>query len=192
MVKTAELEQGLNNLFGGLLASKSKEAQENPVYKYLVQHPEIFKTPSDFNFHVLHKIEDAIEEAVKTVKSGNYEYINIFTDFQFYENHIEKLCTHFEGGACCADKSSVIVQRYLNFLATGDKGKWEVGKEVFIEKIKENVRCYWLPNFGTQDQWFDLMHGLFCFRYGNPENYLKAYQALLVAGKALKGNADEQ
>ncbi|MFH3798419.1 hypothetical protein WAI54_11800, partial [Acinetobacter baumannii] len=89
MVKTAELEQGLNNLFGGLLASQSKAAQANPVYKYLIEHPEIFKTPSDFNFHVLNKIEDAIEEAVKTVKSGNYEYINIFTDFQFYENHGE-------------------------------------------------------------------------------------------------------
>ncbi|EPP9778403.1 hypothetical protein MXF95_002011 [Acinetobacter baumannii] len=56
MVKTAELEQGLNNLFGGLLASQSKAAQANPVYKYLIEHPEIFKTPSDEPYRVCRRV----------------------------------------------------------------------------------------------------------------------------------------
>lgn len=192
MVKTAELEQGLNNLFGGLLASQSKAAQEHPVYKYLIQHPELFKSPSIFNCMVLNKYEDAVEEAVKTVNNGSYEYVQIFTDFQFYENHIEKLCTQFEGSACCADKSSVIVQRYLNFLATGEKGKWEAGEEVFIEKLGKNIGCYWLPKFGTQDQWFALMSGLLSFRYGNPEEYLKAFKALISAGSEMVKSKNEQ
>ncbi|WP_454667879.1 hypothetical protein [Acinetobacter calcoaceticus] len=192
MAKTENIEQGLNSIFGALFEHQSREAQDHPLFKLLTENPELFKSPSSFKFTVLYKLNNAIEEAVKKLKGVNEEYTDIFIDFQFYEDHIEKLCTRFEGSGCCADKSKVIVERYLNYLRTGDKGKWEAGEEVYIEKIKENISCYWLPKFGTQDDWFNLLNALWFFKYGNPERYLRAYKTLIEAGQTRVKSKNEQ
>lgn len=192
MAKTEDIEQGLNSIFGALFEHQSLEAQAHPLFKLLNGKPDLFESPTSFKFNFLYKMNNAIEEAVKRVKGVKEEYTDIFLDFQFYEDHIEKLCTFFEGSSCCADKSKVIVERYLNYLRTGDKGKWEAGEEVYIERLKENISCYWLPKFGTQDDWFNLLNALWYFKYGNPEKYLRAYKTLIEAGQTRVKSKNEQ
>lgn len=177
----AEIEQGLGGILNSILDIQTQEAQAHNFYKFLVEKPELFSSPEEFKFKVLYGLNNSIKEAIKTVKSGNSEYAEIFLNYQFYENHIERLCTQFEGSFASADKSSAIVSKYLKYLITGDKGQWEAGQEVYIERLGKNIGCYWLPVFGTQEQWYALLHGLYLFKNGYPQKYLEAYKALIEA-----------
>lgn len=176
-----EINKGLAAVFGAMLGQATEKAQAHPLYKALIETPELFKDPRNLRYGLTYDLDNAIKEAIKTINlGGDDEYADVFMDHQFYENHIEKLCTQFEGSFACADKSGVIVGRYINYLRTGELGKWEVG-----ETVKANghdIKCYWLPNFGTQAQWHEFIKGLYHFKYGNPQKYLLAYKALNDAG----------
>lgn len=176
-----EINKGLGAIFSAMLNATQVEAMEHPLYKALIEIPELFKNPRDLRYGLTYDLNSAVKEAIKTVNlGGDDEYADVFMNVQFYENHIEKLCTQFEGGFACADKSSVIVGRYVEFLRTGEPGKWEVGET--IQANGKDIKCYWLPNFGTQAQWYEFLRGLYHFKYGNPQKYLLAYKALNDAG----------
>lgn len=178
-----ELNQGLDNFFGALINHAKKEAHNHAVYQALIEMPKLFVRPTTFHFQFYNKLDSAIREAIKTVNlGGDCEYADIFLNYQFYEGHIRKLCTYFEGIGCCADKSKAIVSRYLNYLRTGELGGWEAGQKVLANH--REITCYWLPKFGTQEQWYELIKGLYDFKYGNHEKYLLAYKALFEAGTA--------
>lgn len=169
------LKTDLSNLFGAMLNASENETKEGELYQKLIENPGLFSKPDNLFFTLLYPQGKAIGAALTQIKALSnevrYKYVDVFTNYQFYENHIEKLCTHYEGSACCADKSRTIVGRYLNFIRTGDKGNWEV----------DNDKCYWLPRFGTQDQWYALMDGLYEFCFGKIENFVVAYNNLIVA-----------
>lgn len=180
-----ELRSSLSNLMSSLLGSSRKEAESLVLYNELVNNPKYLKDPKAFFYAFQYKQNKAIEAALTNVKQlpaeTKSEYHEIFMDFHFYKAHIERLCTHYEGSFACADKSGVIVGRYLNYLRTGEMGSWEV----------EDEKCYWLPRFGTQQEWFDLMHGLFYFRFGVIEKYLNAYKKIIDAGNTQYKNGDQ-
>lgn len=171
-----DLRDSLTMLMDSLLNSSRKDAEVSLIYQHLISNPKYLSDPKTFFYAFIYKQDKAIEAALTHVKQltkdNESEYHEIFLNFRFYKAHIERLCTHFEGSFACADKSGVIVGRYLAFIVSGDMGKWEV----------EDEKCYWLPRFGTQQEWFDLMHGLFYFRFGVSEKYLTSYKALIDAG----------
>lgn len=179
-LKRDEIKTGLTNLLTGLLSGIDKEAKKNELYASLVANEQIFKDPDTFFFTLTYDQRNVTKAALKTVKglvnNESEEYCHVFLNYSFYESHIERLCTDFEGGGCCADKSRTIVGRYLAYLRTGEKGKWEV----------DDPKCYWLPSFGSQDDWFEYMKGLHYFYYGQPARYLMAYQRLIELGKVVR------
>lgn len=172
-----EIKTGLNKLLVGLLSGVDEKAKQSELYAALVNlGDKIFKDPDTFFFIMTYDQENQTKAALKTVKCLNNEsdeeYCHVFLTYSFYESHIERLCTAFDGSFACADKSRTIVGRYLNYLRTGEKGKWEAGEK----------GCYWLPLFGSQDDWFEYMKGLHYFYYGQPDRYLKSYQKLFKLG----------
>lgn len=173
-----EIQNGLTNLLTGLLSGIDEKAKKHALYTALVEQGEkIFKDPDTFYFTLTYEQRNSTKAALKAVKGltndNSEEYCHVFLNYNFYESHIERLCTSFEGGFACADKSRTIVGRYLVYLRTGEKGKWESGEK----------GCYWLPVFGSQDDWFEYMKGLHYLYYGQTERYLVSYQKLIDLGK---------
>lgn len=182
----AELKDAISSLLLGMLSGQQEKAKKSKLYQYLIENPKLLSKPDHFYYSFIHESKLAIEAALTAVKGvpaeNSREYADIFQDVDYYEGQIENLCSKFEGSACCADKSGVLVGRYLNYLITGDKGTWET----------DDPKCYWLPRFGTQEQWMSLIHGMWVMRYGNPRDYLLAYHALLEAGEATLERGGEQ
>lgn len=175
-----EIKENLSNLLTGILDHTDREARKSLLYAALVKDGKIFKDPDTFFFFLTYDQKLATKAALKTVKEltneNSDEYCHVFLNYNFYESHIERLCTDFEGSFGCADKSRTIVGRYLAYLRTGEKGKWESGEK----------GCYWLPTFGTQDEWFEYMKGLHYLYYGQAARYLNAYQRLIELGKEVR------
>jgi hypothetical protein len=173
LLKKEKVEAAIGNLISGILAHADQGGRESDFYKTIVAMPEVLKDPSTFNALFLYPLNNAIKMAIKDVKAPPeekaHEFVNIHIEYNYYKAHIEKLCSTYSGSFGCADKSRSIIKRYLAFLATGEYGEWNTSDE----------GCYWLPKFGTQQQWFNFMEGLSHLRYGNPEKYLHAYQALI-------------
>lgn len=181
-MKQKKFSDGLNNLFAGLLSREVTVSRQSPLYQLLMENPQLFESPSDFQYSLKRQLDKPIKQALKDTKeTDSSEYAEIFMNHQFYENHIEKLCSKFEGDFACADKSSVILSGYLFYLRTGEKPTWNPDEE--IERNNRKIKCYWLPRFGTQDQWYALLNGLYVFRYGSSEKYFYAYQSLLEEAK---------
>lgn len=171
-----QIKTSLANVLTGMLGAVDSEAKASILYAELIKNEKIFKNPDTFFFSVTYDQRNATKAALKKIKELNSdkseEYCNIFLNFKFYEAHIGRLCSDFSGSSCSADKSGVVVGRYLNFLHTGEKGKWEV----------EDKGCYWLPTFGSQDDWFEYMSGLHYLYYGQTGRYLEIYQKLITLG----------
>jgi hypothetical protein len=176
-LSNAEIGSALNNIFSSLMNESKKEAASTDLYKILTENPKYFSDPKTFYYSVSYKLKKSMETALGVVKNipevHEAEYQDIFFNFHFYKANIERLISAFEGSSCCADKSNVIVGRYLKHLVTCDTGMWEVDDE----------KCYWLPRFGTQQDWYDFMHGLHYLRFGIAEKYFLSYKKLLEAGK---------
>lgn len=171
-----QIKTGLTNVLTGILGAVDKEAKNSILYAELLKNPEIFKNPDAFFFSVTYDQRNATKAALKTIKELNNdnseEYCHIFLNFKFYTAHIERLITDYSGSFGCADISGTILGRYLVYLRTGDKGKWEIEEE----------HCYWLPKFGSQDDWYELMTGLHYLYYGQTVRYLTIYQKLIQQG----------
>lgn len=171
-----QIRDGIKTLMTSMLEAKQNESIATELYQLLLCNPEYLSNPKTFFYLFLYKQENVIKAALTAVKElplfSRAEYIDIFMNYRYYKAHIEKLCIIFEGSFGCADKSGVIIGRYLTFLATGDEGKWEI----------EDEHCYWLPRFGTQKQWYSLLRGLYFFKNGYVTEFTDAYQEVLAAG----------
>lgn len=177
-----EISEGISNLLAGLLNQETETARQSDLYKFLMENPQVFKTPSTLETHLRTKINKPVSQALKDTKeTQSYEYADIFINHQFYKSHIERLCTQIEGSFACADKSRAIIKSYLEYLRTGKAPNWNPDEE--IEHGDKKIRCYWLPHFGTQDQWYSFLNSLYNFKSGNSTSYFLAYQELIKSAK---------
>lgn len=173
-------KQELKGVLDCLVSNINEQAKDSKLFKFLVSKPSVLESPSEFFFSTIYENHLAVSEAIKAVKKlpkdTESEYVSIFLDHAFYDGHVENLCAQIEGWVCSGDKSSTIIKRYMRYLQTGEKGNWD----------PQDPKCFWLPKFGTQDQWYEFVHSLYLFKYGHPEKYFKAYAVLLESSKEAK------
>lgn len=170
-----KIEEGIANIFSSMVAQANLETMEHEIYKHLMANPELMKHPRHFSHasgfgQIKDAIELAIQHSVKLDPQSAFLHKTVFVNFRNFEAHVRSLVTVFDGSGCCSDKSGQVVGQYLKFLRTGEKAEW-------------NPDNYWIPNFGTQDQWFDYMGSLCHLEHGSPERYFLAYKALMIAGQ---------
>lgn len=181
-----DLKNLVTSMVVGIAEQNRAESKESDLYKYFIENPNILSQPKAYQHFFVRNQRNVIESALIEIKKipldKASEYSSIFHNYQSYKNHVEHLCSKFEGSACSADKSNVLVGRYLKYLIDGNKGTWEL----------DDPQCYWLPRFGTQDQWMKLIHSIWVMGHGNPESYFIAYRDLHDAGIVqLKLGAEE-
>lgn len=178
--KSENIANGLKNIFEALMSNSLEEAKQHLIYSLLLETPDLLKDPRILSVKLLNPQKRAIQAALTQIKElpqeTAHEYSDIFINNSFYKSHLEALFTSFEGNFACADKSNVVLGRYLRKLISGDPGTWEIDDET----------CYWLPRFGTQDDWYNLIEALYEFRMGKNEKYFFAYKKLLELGEQKK------
>lgn len=171
-----DVGNAIGRLLGGILNLADQEARDSDFYQQISQHPQVLNDPSHFNVMCLYPLKSALQNAIKDIKNPQadtaHEFSDLYLDYSFYKSHIEKLCTMYSGSFGCADKSRTILAKYMKYLQTGEMGEWDATSET----------CYWLPKFGSQEDWYSYLNGLHHFRYGNIEKFLLAYQVLMEKG----------
>lgn len=182
----SNIKQTLDRLVMGIVAQTRTKARESELYDFLLQNPDVLSNPDNFYFSFVYKQRNVVEEALLALKNmppnKATEYSDIFQDAHFYKSQLKGLCRKYEGMACSADKAGAVLHRYFKFLESGEMGAWEVN----------DPKCFWLPRFGTQQQWFNLIHGLWIMRCGDPGVYFKTYIELCDAGRSQQELNSEQ
>lgn len=170
-----KIEQGVSDIFSAMIANANLKTMEHGIYKHLMDNPKIMTDARHFDHSsgfgdVKDAVELAIQHSVKLDTKVAFLYQTTFMNFSAFKSHVRRFVTMFDGSGCCADKGGTVIGQYLKFLHTGEKADW-------------NPENYWIPSFGTQDQWFEYADGLCHLQHGNPEKYFLAYQHLMIAGQ---------
>ncbi|WP_368263266.1 hypothetical protein [Clostridium disporicum] len=169
------VEQCLTNLFGALTAKSEEEAMDlfAEAINNINESKKRINNPEHFNIFINHKLNKGIGLLANTLHEpsvckdkGKPNFI--YQHYDFLENNIRNLCVLREGSSCCADKSRYILKMYLNYSITGE-----------IPHFNPENEKYWIPNFGDNEMWMNYCDGLYKMHYGNPEEYFKAYKALM-------------
>lgn len=151
------------------------EAKSRPIYTLITNSPDsILKVNSFFSDYVYPE-QRAIKEAVKAVTQSKDAYIisSILLHFWTHKLHLEKIVT-LTGMGCCADKAKAILNQYVHFLKTGVKPEWN----------PDAPNCFWLPKFGTQDQWFNFVYGIYMFTAGHADEFYATRNVLITEAEA--------
>lgn len=145
------------------------------ILKSLSDSPYDFTNPDIFNTMFMFPLEQLLELVAKNlheekdpVVKDEYKPQFIFIHYSFLKYNIEKLIEKKrKTSSCVADVSRTILSMYLKYSLTG------VIPETNLEEH------YWLPKFGTNEEWIVFCDSLCQLYYGNNEDYLKAYMVLL-------------
>ena len=175
------IEQELKNLIINFAESFQKENQEKygETAEYIVEllkssnynfsDPDIFNCMFDFQLEqmlelVTAQLHDPVEKSIKDKHKPEF----IFLNYSFLKSNIEKLIDKkMNDTSCIADKSRYILKIYLNYSLTG-----KILEDCFEEH-------FWIPKFGTNQQWIDFCDGLYYLYYGNNDKYLASYGELI-------------
>lgn len=160
----------IDSLLTAMSQDTNHKAAQSVLYQTLIQQPDKFQSPDSLYFSCFYDAHQAVKAAFKHVKkTDDWQYIQIFMNWHFFKSHIQILCTKFEGSFACADKSSSILYRYLSS-RINQPMDW-----------KNDV--YYMPRFGTREQWFAFVESLLYLHAGNPTKYITALNDLMQAGE---------
>lgn len=161
----------MEDIFSVIGTRIEEDSKEHELYKFLLSKKEEFTNdPEDFYFVANYDYSNIIETILKGVlNTKNHKVLHMYSDWQFFDSHVTRLCSDFYGGACSADRGRYLCKRYIDYIVTGEY------------PVFNATEYYSHPKKGTPKQWFDFidsLHGLMC---GSPKNYFIAYKNLIDA-----------
>lgn len=174
---SGKLEECLKGLLNSMITNERKEAQKlvEGALEKLKQSEIDVSNPEYFHIYLIHKLNKGIKAIADTIHDtplkevgDTYKPNFIYLHYDFLEHNIRELCILREGSCCCADKSRSILEIYLEYSLTNKIPEFDANKE-----------NYWIPKFGTYQEWINLCDGLYELYYGKTETYLRAYQTLI-------------
>lgn len=126
--------------------------------------------PGHFHTCFMYDVNNSLEQLIRELRTadGNDKLVFIYIHYGYLEDHIQRFHSSRCGSSGCADRSRHIIRAYLDYVITGS-----VPDDDFTNDH------YWIPKFGTYQEWMDYCDGLFDFYYGRPEKYLMAYKCLM-------------
>lgn len=161
-MKTDDLKEFLSTM------GETIEKDKIKLFEKIVDGSEIkrFENPNEFFYAILYPWEKFISGYLKSTLKANRDVEFIFTHSQYIDRHFYNLFGKYEGSACSADKSRTIVNRLLEFYATGKR----------IEFDYESEYIFHLPKkiFKEHDLIVEFYEGLKNLLYGDPTKYLMA------------------
>lgn len=177
MLNKDSLEQCMTGLLNSIVSEERNKTQEliKDSLEKLKSSGFNFSNPENFNLHLVYKLNNAIKEIADTMHEAPKAGIKdtgkpnfIYLHYDFLEHNIRELCVLREGSGCCADKSRYIIKMYLSYSLTGE-----------IPSFDPSIEHYWMPKFGTNQEWINLCDGLYHLYYGRVEEYIKSYHTLI-------------
>ncbi len=183
MLKENELKDALVSLTQVMENENRDEAMNNPLYDFILSQAQWIKSPDTIDLFIIRKVNKVIEQCVIVhenldhkilSREKRYLLINLYTHWSYFDNNIESLCDKLYGRAFCADRSRWILKRIIDWCT----------KDLVpnMAETAENGRLhYWIPEFGSFEQWLNFVKGLDDLHYGKPDRYLQAYQELLTS-----------
>ncbi len=170
------MENKIKAVIGGLFEAFEREDEENSqdLVEQLLNDPMLdWKNPDTINCLYFFQQNRHIVPLLKRVypQANRAQISKISFIYQHYDflNHQVNRLVDLEMGMC-ADKSRWLIQRYLNYVLSGEK--------VDIPITEEPAHKYWHPDFGTIDEWIEFMDSVEEFYYGNVTRFLKSYEIL--------------
>lgn len=132
---------------------------------------EQFDSPEEFFYAILYPWEKFISGYLQSELKANSNVEFIFKHSQYIDRHFANLFIKYEGGTCSSDKSRTIVNRLLQFYATGEPIEFNYGAEY----------TYHLPKiiFKNHQDIIDFYEGLKSLLYGHPEKYLESLKKII-------------
>lgn len=157
-------DEDIKEIFGEAI-NNIKEAKDN------------LNDPDSFNFSINYKINQGIKLLANSLHEPSickdkYKPDFIYLNYAFLEQNIKQLCILKEGSCCCVDKSRSIIEMYLEYSISGQ-----------VQEFKPDIEKWWLPKFGTYQDWMDFCDGLYNLYYGQVEKYFRSYNTLIQAEK---------
>lgn len=161
----------IGDVINSLVSLGASQATGKPIYTLIANAPDSILKTSSFYSEYVYPEQRAIKEAIKAVAQSKDAYIisSVLLNFWTHKIHLEKIIS-LTGMGCCADKAKAILNQYVYFLKTGVKPEWK----------PDELNCFWLPKFGTQDQWFNFIHGIYMFTVGHAGEFYKTRNVLIT------------
>lgn len=167
------LQNEMKSIFDAMLKNIDDNAKSDPLFEFIASKKEWLGDPEEMDCMIASPFENIISTVVKTaLKTDDDEICAIYTDWDFFDCHVTKLCTKLYGGMCSADKGRYIVKSFIQYRLTGS-----------LPLFDPKPENYHHPETGTPEQWMRFVKGLFFLKYGNPEKYLSALNDLMEVRK---------
>lgn len=126
----------------------------------------------EFDILINYQLKKALSQAISYINSfpegvDKNKLTFLYLNYRFMENHVRNLIMNKEGSICCADKARWILEKYKNYILTGETV--EMGKEI----------RFCTPGFGEFFDWVNYCDSLYHLFNGDPIEYVSAYTNLL-------------
>ena len=169
-VSTDELHCSIRQLINAMaeedsnrLLSNYQEIKDSPYTKAIRQYLLDGKY-EEFYFLGLRDIESTGASIIRSVTKDK-KAIFLLTNYDYCENHFEKILEVKEGSACCADKSRFIARSLANLFIKN--------KPIVIDYDQEYT--FHLPKeiFTTQEEILDFFDAIMRLYYADSVRYIK-------------------
>lgn len=158
-IEKEELEKSLGDVFDKVVSSHPS-LKDMETFDSLVR----YKTDNILTF-LVGKLNPEIKDIFKIC-----ELSFLYLYYDYLNNHLSKIIEQKEGTTCCVDKSRWLIEQYRNYILNNT-----------IPNMQKEKKCYWIPGFGTGQQWMNLCDGLVALYYGKPLIYLKTIKELMLS-----------
>lgn len=167
-MKTSNIVQFLDAL------SLSVDDENIKLYKSIVEQSSIksFDNPEEFYFSVLYPFENYINSFLKLNISSNEDVVFIYQNYNFLDNHIEKLFIMYEGTPCSADKSRSTINNLIQFYLTGKNIDYDYTAEYtyhlpskILKKHVDIIGFYTALKklyYGDNKEYLKMLHAINC------------------------------
>lgn len=123
---------------------------------------------------ISYQFDKVLKEAIKKInpnisKPVLSKYLFIYKNYSFLEQGFRFIIVKNEGHTCCADKSRWIIKRYMDYIETEEVPD--------MESLREK---YYVPNYGSFEDWMGFCNAIHEMRYGDFKNYLTYLEKLIM------------
>jgi len=166
-INEKEVKKAFVDLYDAISSTINKESKKDPIYGIIVNNKEYLNNPETMNIMVVQKLFNIIGSGLKGIYKQNvYDIETIYTKWEFFDNNLNELFSHFESPACCADKSRFLLKSYIKFKATNE-----------IQMFDKD--SYSTPKKGSEKFWINFVDSLVTLYSGKNIKYLHMLQELV-------------
>lgn len=93
----------------------------------------------------------------------------IFLHYDFVKRHVESIIEEFESIACKADKSTWLIEQYINYIENAEMPAITV----------KNEKDFWIPQCTNWHSWFKFIESIERLYYGKTQEFISSHKEIL-------------